>query len=176
MVVHDLDALGASSSPAKANAILIVDADAVLARTIAFEHLEAVSRRDPQVVEPTGDRELPELPPRDRLDSDETLHSPSAGEGFRVGIPVRGDHVGIVTLRVHNGKRVYHPHRVLDGGPNPPLRHSLPLAVWPGSRRPREALSRIAACVRATSTAASGTTIRATCKRPASGGGSAACL
>lgn len=92
MVVHDLDAFGANRSPAKANAVLIVDPDAMLAGTIASERLEMVPRRNPQVVEPASDLELPELASSDRLDADETLHAPSAGEGFSVGISERDEH------------------------------------------------------------------------------------
>jgi hypothetical protein len=92
VVVHDLYSLRPDGSPAKANAVLIVDADAVLAGTVALQSLEAVAWRNPEVVEPTGDLELSEFASSDRLDGDETPNPPSAGEGFGVGISERDNH------------------------------------------------------------------------------------
>jgi len=92
VVVHDLDAFGASRSPAKTDAVLIVDPDAVLAGTIAFECLEPIPGRNPQVVEPAGDLELSELASSDRLDTDESPNPRSAGKSFSVGISERDDH------------------------------------------------------------------------------------
>ena len=54
MVVDDLDVICVSVLPAKANAPLIVDANTVLARAVAFELFESVARRHTQVVELLG--------------------------------------------------------------------------------------------------------------------------
>jgi hypothetical protein len=86
VVVHDLDAFGTGGSPAKANAKLIVDPNAVLAGTVALEQFEAVPRRNPEVIEPTSDLQLSELAPSDRLDADEARHPQSMGESFSVGV------------------------------------------------------------------------------------------
>ncbi len=45
MVVYELDILGATRRPAKAEAILVVDANGMLARPVALQWLEAVVRR-----------------------------------------------------------------------------------------------------------------------------------
>jgi hypothetical protein len=79
VVVHDLDAFGAGGSPAKANAILVVDADAVLTGSVALHGFESVSGRNPEVIEPTRDLQLSELAPSDRLDADKPRHPQSAG-------------------------------------------------------------------------------------------------
>ena len=49
MIVGDFDLAGALPGPAKADAPLVVDADAVLSLSIAAQRLEAVGRRQPQV-------------------------------------------------------------------------------------------------------------------------------
>jgi len=49
MIVGDFDLAGALPGPAKADAPLVVDADAVLSLSIAGLRLEAVGRRQPQV-------------------------------------------------------------------------------------------------------------------------------
>jgi hypothetical protein len=104
VVVHDLDGFGAGGSPAKANAKLIVDPNAVLAGTVALERFQAVAWRNPKIIEPTGDLELSELPPSDRLDSGKPRHPKPTGESLSVGAAKRGDHGAIVTSRMHNGK------------------------------------------------------------------------
>jgi hypothetical protein len=45
MVVNDLDFVGVSSAPGKADAPLIIDANAVLPLSIPFQALEAISRQ-----------------------------------------------------------------------------------------------------------------------------------
>jgi hypothetical protein len=54
VVVNDLDVIRVPVLPAKADAPLIVDANAVLARAIAFEFFESVAGRDTQVLELLG--------------------------------------------------------------------------------------------------------------------------
>src|SRR3982751_6798751 len=51
MVVNDLDLIGVSILPAKADAPLIVHPNTVLASAISFELLEAIARRHPKVFE-----------------------------------------------------------------------------------------------------------------------------
>jgi hypothetical protein len=63
MVIHDLDLVGISFTPFEADAPLVVDPDAVLARAITAEFLEPIPRRDPKVLELVGriqDQELTE--------------------------------------------------------------------------------------------------------------------
>ena len=58
MVVDDLDIVRVALRPAKADAPLIVDPDAVLPRTVATQLLEPVTGRNPEIVEPAGRVEL----------------------------------------------------------------------------------------------------------------------
>jgi hypothetical protein len=63
VVVADLDGVGVAALPPKADAPLVVDADAVLASPVAGELLEPVAWRDAEVGERLGgveDEELPE--------------------------------------------------------------------------------------------------------------------
>ena len=61
MVVDDLDIVCVSGSPAETDPPLLVDSDAVLAGATSFEFLEAVARRDPEVVEDARSIEHAEL-------------------------------------------------------------------------------------------------------------------
>ena len=54
MVIDDLDQLSAAVSPDKAEAPLIVDADAVLPSAIALEGLQPVAWRRAQIEEGVG--------------------------------------------------------------------------------------------------------------------------
>jgi len=105
MVVDDLDILGACSGPAKADPVLVVDADRMLSGTVAFERLEPVARRDSQVVQPTGDLQLTQLAPRDLLDRLKTPDPAAMGEGLGIGIAERDDHGTMITRGVNNARR-----------------------------------------------------------------------
>jgi hypothetical protein len=85
MVVHDLDILGTCVRPPKANPILIVDPDTVLARSIAFQGLQPIARRHTQIIQSGGDFKLPELAPRNGCDIREALDPLSLGESLGVG-------------------------------------------------------------------------------------------
>jgi hypothetical protein len=84
-----------------------------LPETIALERFESIARRYPQIVEPARDLKLAKLASREGLDAHEPLDAPAAGEGFRVSVPERDDHVRIVTRGVINVKR---DNRVANGG------------------------------------------------------------
>jgi hypothetical protein len=51
MTVHDLYVEGVSVMPDEADAILIVDPNAVLSRPLPAKRFQMISRRDPQVIE-----------------------------------------------------------------------------------------------------------------------------
>jgi hypothetical protein len=57
-IVHNLDILGTGLRPAKANAPLVVNADAVLAFSVAVERFEAISGRRLQEIEGCGSLHL----------------------------------------------------------------------------------------------------------------------
>jgi hypothetical protein len=93
VVINDLDFISVAVFPPKADAPLIVDANAMLARAIAFELLEAIAGRNPEVIEPFR-----------RVDRDElTEHGPhelrriatdvlALEEGFGVAVGEALDH------------------------------------------------------------------------------------
>jgi hypothetical protein len=51
MIIHDLDACRSALGPFKTNAVLVIDADAVLAGSFSFKRFEPVTRRYAQIVE-----------------------------------------------------------------------------------------------------------------------------
>jgi hypothetical protein len=59
MIIDDLDVFSAYVSPTKTDAKLIVDPDAMLARSISPEHLQMIAWRDSQVIQSTCDFQLP---------------------------------------------------------------------------------------------------------------------
>jgi len=63
MVVHDLNVKGIRTVPAEADAPLVVDADAVLARSAAFQRLQPVARGHRYVSQANGSMQLEELAP-----------------------------------------------------------------------------------------------------------------
>jgi hypothetical protein len=87
MVIDDLDRFGGALSPDETNPLLIVDPDAVLPCAIAFERLEAIARRCPQVDQPICRVEHVELAPRPAFDRSplDNVFAPVQ----RLGTPVR---------------------------------------------------------------------------------------
>ena len=73
MVVHYLHVFGACFRPAKTDAPLIVDPDAVLAGSIALQSLQSIARWHTQIVQAARDIELPELTPGCIGDIDKAL-------------------------------------------------------------------------------------------------------
>jgi hypothetical protein len=65
VVIDDLDVVRVAIDPAETQAELLVDADAVLANTVAMQGLQPVAGRDAQVFEPHGRVQEVELAPRD---------------------------------------------------------------------------------------------------------------
>jgi hypothetical protein len=54
MIIHDFHIPGVAITPSEADPPLVVDANAISARTIAFQAFEAVSRWTPKVVNRNG--------------------------------------------------------------------------------------------------------------------------
>ncbi len=54
MIVSYLDRIRIAVTPLKANAPLVIDSNAVLARALAFKLFQAVAWRDPQVLQAVG--------------------------------------------------------------------------------------------------------------------------
>ena len=73
MIVHNLHIFGAAFGPTEAHSELVVDPDAVLASSVAFEGLQPITRRNAQILKPPRDFELPQLAACHGLDIRETL-------------------------------------------------------------------------------------------------------
>lgn len=108
MVIDDLDIVRIGILPSEADPPLIVDADAVLAGTIAFEFLEAVPRRYAEVVECLGGIDGDQLPqhhpPELRWIPPHRL---APEQARRIPIAKALDHASNITWRVSNVKRYY---------------------------------------------------------------------
>jgi hypothetical protein len=85
VVVNKFNVFGAAVRPSKAEPILIIDANAVLSGPITAQRLQAVTGRNPEVVELVGDLELPQLAASHSLEGLKARDRPTAGEGSGVG-------------------------------------------------------------------------------------------
>ncbi len=68
MIVNNFDILRAHIYPAKTQLELIVDPNAVLSVSVAFEGFESVAWRNSKVIEPLRNLDLTDLPSRNCLD------------------------------------------------------------------------------------------------------------
>ncbi len=93
VVVDDLDVESIGRAPDEADAPLIVDADAVLACTVALERFEPIAGRNAQVGEGIGRIENDEFPKRDALKAGrQTTRATTLKERFRVGVAEGANH------------------------------------------------------------------------------------
>jgi hypothetical protein len=93
VVVDDLDLEGVTATPDEADPPLAIDPDAVLPRSIPFQLLESIRWRDPQVFDPLGSVEHPQLPEADPLNvRPEALHALALEEALGVSICEALDH------------------------------------------------------------------------------------
>ena len=107
MVIDDLDFVRVAAFPPKADAPLVVDANAVLTRAIAFQLFQPVARRQPKVLQLNRDVDESELaehgaPEVGRKPPDGLAAPESLGVSVREAL----DHPGIITRRVITRKRV----------------------------------------------------------------------
>jgi hypothetical protein len=86
VIVHDLDVFRSGCGPPKADAVLVVDTDAVLPLAIAPKRLKPVSRRHAEVLESASDLQLPKLASGDRLHALEPPDPKAAGESLGIRI------------------------------------------------------------------------------------------
>jgi hypothetical protein len=107
MVVHDLHVVRAVIRPTEAHAELVVHANAILTRTVAFQEFQPVARWHAQIVQSTCLVQLLQLATSHRLYVDKSAHSLSIEQGFRIRALKRLDHGLIVTMSVINVKRDY---------------------------------------------------------------------
>lgn len=93
MAIYDLDLVGVFAFPAKAEAPLVVDANAVLAAAAAFQGLQAIAGREAHDVESVGGIELEELSSGGALDIRRKVTRGGAGkEFFGLGVGEASDH------------------------------------------------------------------------------------
>ena len=92
--------------PAETEPILIVHPNAVLSGPIALKRLEPVAGWHSEVVEASGDLELPQLATCDRLDTREPLH-PRPPASFSVSASLNETIIRNSNATRHNVKREY---------------------------------------------------------------------
>ncbi len=92
MIIDDLHIFGASFCPPKANAPLIIDTNAVLPGSLAFEGFKAIARWHFQIVQSGDDFELPQLSPRHCSEIYEPSDADALGECFGIRTLERSDH------------------------------------------------------------------------------------
>jgi hypothetical protein len=94
VVVDDLDEFGACVSPSEADPPLLVDANAVVPSTIAFQILEPIPRRHPQITQGVGCIENDQLAESHPLGAlVELPHSLPLPNAFGVVVSERPDHI-----------------------------------------------------------------------------------
>jgi hypothetical protein len=93
VVVDDLDVVRVPRSPAETDPPLLVDADTVLAGSIALQLLQPVAGWDPQVVQHHRSVQHPEFPQRDSLNIGAQLPNRlPVEEAFSVAVSEALDH------------------------------------------------------------------------------------
>jgi len=92
MIVHDLDLFGPLVRPTEAEAELIVNTNAVLARAVPFQGFQSIARWNSQIVELARDLQLPQLASRHSCDIRESPDKRSFGKRLRIGTLKRLDH------------------------------------------------------------------------------------
>jgi hypothetical protein len=95
VIVHDFDLVGSVFLQDEADAVLVIDPDAVLAGSIVRQAFQSIGRRNPQVVEVSGSFQHIQLANSDFFDP----APPSALSLYeqipRCGIPKALDHVQV---------------------------------------------------------------------------------
>jgi hypothetical protein len=99
MIVDDFDFVGIRFSPFKANAPLVVDANAVLALSVAMKRFQSIAWRLPQIRQQTGGMNGPELTKGGAFNRAEPLASLAPKNSFRFVIAKSSDHTFSVSRR-----------------------------------------------------------------------------
>ena len=92
MIINDLDELGAAVAPDEADALPVIDPDAVLTATVSLERLEAITGRRPKVCKPGCSIQNVELAQSDRPDRPELGNCFTLEQGLGALVPERPDH------------------------------------------------------------------------------------
>ena len=78
MIIYNFYVVCIAFLPFKTDPPLLVDTNAVLAGTVAFECLKPIAGRYLQIIQATGNLELSQFPSRDRF----YVHEPSHADAF----------------------------------------------------------------------------------------------
>jgi hypothetical protein len=92
VIIDNFNCSWATVAPDKAHAELVVDANAVLACSVAFERFKPVTRRGTQKLQRLGSIELRQLALRYRLDRAKSPGTGALEQGLCVGTTERLDH------------------------------------------------------------------------------------
>lgn len=93
MIVYDIHIIGIALFPTEADAPTIIDPDAVVSLPISFQSLQAVRRRDTQVLQRLGSIEHSQLPQRNTMDvRPESTHRLAIEESLGLSRSKRSDH------------------------------------------------------------------------------------
>jgi hypothetical protein len=92
VVIHYLYVFGARFRPAKTDAPLIIDANAVLSEAVALQRFKAIARRHPQIIQAARDLKLSELSLRHGSDAYKSPDALALGQRLCLGAPERHDH------------------------------------------------------------------------------------
>jgi len=99
VIVDDLDVVCVSVSPPKADAPLIVDADAVLPLSVAAQCLEPIAGRGGQILDDASAVQIQELPTRLSFDRAKPRHKDVIEQLRCIAVLERSDH-SLSILRV----------------------------------------------------------------------------
>jgi hypothetical protein len=98
MIVNDFNAARAFAGPTKTNPVLVIDPDAVLAKSVTLQRFQAIARRCPEKPETGGRMQLSKLAPDDGLDTDESPHPISFKERFGLSVCERNNHKSLLIV------------------------------------------------------------------------------
>jgi len=96
VVIRNFHIVGIALTPDKADAPLVVDADAVLPFPVAFQCFQVIARRRPQITKLGGNIQLPQLSLGHPFESPEALDSLPAVKLVGLPRPERLDHLASV--------------------------------------------------------------------------------
>jgi hypothetical protein len=92
VIIHDLDVVRVPLVPAKADAVLIVDPNAVLADPIPLQRFQPIARQRGKVTQDRRDVQRVQTSTRNGFDIGEPGHSFSSKEPFGIGAAKRLNH------------------------------------------------------------------------------------
>src|SRR5450759_4319285 len=92
VIVNDLDIVGVSIVPTKADSVPIVDPDAMLSDPSSFQWLQPVARRSQEFAQLGREVQDPQFSPCNGFDVDETGDPFTLEQPFGIGAAERRDH------------------------------------------------------------------------------------